>query len=42
MGIAGAPPIDETGAAIAEKSDAPLFAGRLAMQVDHDGIRGRP
>src|SRR5258708_39720439 len=28
---------DETGAAVAEKSDALLFAGRLAMKVDHDG-----
>ncbi len=39
MGIAGAPPIYETGAAIAEKSDALLFAGRFTMEVDHDGIR---
>ncbi len=41
MGIAGAPPIYETGAAIAEKSDALLFARRFTMEVDHDGIRRR-
>jgi hypothetical protein len=39
MGIAGAPAIYETGAAIAEKIDALLFAGRFTMEFHHDGIR---
>ena len=29
---------DETGAAVAEKADALLLAGSLAMEIDHDGI----
>ena len=29
---------DEAGAAVAEEADALLFAGRLAMEVDHDGV----
>ena len=32
----------QTGAAVAENSDALLFAGGLAMEVDHDGIRSLP
>jgi len=28
----------ETGAAVAEESDALLFATRLAVEVDHDGV----
>ena len=30
----------EAGAAVAEKSDALLLAGRLAVEIDHDGIGG--
>src|SRR3984885_2895442 len=29
----------ETGATIAEKADALFFAGGLAVEIDHDGIR---
>ena len=28
----------EAGAAVAEKSDGLLFAGRLAVEIDHDGV----
>src|SRR3954468_9390469 len=31
---------DEAGAAVAEEADALLLAGRLAMEVDDDGVRG--
>lgn len=30
----------ETGAAVAEEADALLFARRLAVEIDHDGIGG--
>ena len=29
---------DEAGAAVAEVADALLFAGRLAVEVDDDGV----
>ena len=29
---------DEAGAAVAEKSHRLLFAGRLAMEIDDDGV----
>ena len=32
----------EAGAAVAEKADALLLAGRLAMEVDDDGVGGLP
>src|SRR2546430_12870444 len=31
---------DEAGAAVAEEADALLLAGRLAMEIDDDGVRG--